>query len=243
VKVPVWAYDLACAFWARAGAQPSFPRELEGAFESAFDVTVKRLPALTLGSIRAWLAPLGIVVQAKGDRALCGCLAAAHGSAFVFIDSDDSVDEQRYTLAHELAHYLRDIWQPRQHAERILGSAATKVCDGDRAPTMDQRLAAALDGISLAFHVHLWERGPDGQPASEAIEDHENCADILALELLVPAAHLGQRGAGAWSEDELLDRLMNDYGLPRREARRYASRLRPQPERPERWLEELRAAL
>jgi hypothetical protein len=230
---------LASAFWRAVGTEEGFPRELETSFEKAHCVTVKRLGGLTLGSVQAWLAPLGIAVTATPDRALCGCLVARGEQAFAFVDADDPADVQRYTLAHELAHFLRDCWLPRQRMQRLLGPSGTGIFDGDRLATQDERLAAALEGVELVIQVQLWPRRSDGAPANAAIGDAETAADVLAFEILAPAAHLAQRGAGGWSETVLIDRLTNEYGLPRLEAARYAGQLRPRPAQPDDWLKEL----
>jgi Zn-dependent peptidase ImmA (M78 family) len=241
MRVPVWAYDLARGFWDAVGEEEGFPRELEDAIESAYPLTVKRLARLTLGSLREWLESLGIPVNSSPDRPLCGFLAANRGSAILFVDANDAPDEQRYSLAHELAHFLRDVWRPRQRIGRVLGEAGKSVSDGCRPASQDERLAAALEGIDLAVHVHLLPRDADGRPATAVIADAEESADVLAFELLAPATHLAGR-AVSWSTKELVNHLCIDYGMPRREAARYAERLRPPAPRPDAWLEALRAS-
>jgi hypothetical protein len=243
VRVVVWAHDLARSFWDAVGKEGEFPRDLEAAFESAYPVTVKQIRRLTLGVVQDWLASLGIAVDAHPDRALCGCLAAARGNAVVFVDANDATDEQRYTLAHELAHFLRDVWRPRQRVERILGTTGTAVYDGDRVATPEERIAAAIEGVDLGIHVHLLPRDAAGRPATAVIADHEDCADILAFELLAPASHLTQAGADDWPTAELLDRLTHDYGLPRVEAARYAAWLRASRPKQSLWLQALRASM
>jgi hypothetical protein len=174
---------------------------------------------------------------------LCGCLAAAQGHAFVFIEADDPPDEQRFTLAHELAHFLRDVWRPRRRVERILGPARVDVYDARRPATPEERLAAALEEVDLAVRVHLLPRDAEGRPATEAGAEAEDAADVPAIELLAPAVHLAQAGAAAWPARELIERLTSAYGLPRREAERYVERLRPPAPRPDEWLQALRASL
>lgn len=242
MNVPVWAYDLASDFWATVGFEEGFPREFENAIESAYPLTVKRLPNLTLGSLREWLQPLGIPFRSTDDRALCGCLAANHGSAMIFIDATDPADEQRFSLAHELAHFLRDIWRPRQRLTRVLGETGTKIFDGRRGASNDDCISAALESIDLSPNLHLLARGADGRPATMAIADAEESADVLAFELLAPATHLADR-AEPWQEAELLDHLGAKYGIPRLEAIRYAKRLCPPPPKVDSWIEAVRAAL
>ena len=75
------------------------------------------------------------------------------------IDAADPEDEQRFTLAHELAHFLRDYWRPRQMAQQRLGAEAVAILDGKRPPTPQERLAALLREVPLGFHVHLISLG------------------------------------------------------------------------------------
>jgi IrrE N-terminal-like domain len=239
VRVAVWAYHLAHEFWNTLGVEEGFPREFEHA--SAYPLTVKRLPGLTFGAIGAWLKRVEIVVNANPDRPLCGCLVATRGQAFLFVDAGDSADEQRFSLAHELAHFLRDVWRPRERVVRVLGAAAAEVCDDRRGATREERVSAALEGVDLGIQVHLLPRDADGRPATDAIADAEDCADLLAFELLAPAAHLAQSGADALPAGELITRLATEYGLPRREAARYVAWLRPPAPQPDRWLRALRA--
>jgi diadenosine tetraphosphate (Ap4A) HIT family hydrolase len=242
MKVPVWAHELAADFWTRVGKQVAFPRTLEAAMEAAYPITVKRLAELRLRVIAGWLSQLGIAIDVGADRALCGCLVAVKEHAFVFVDADDDADEQRFTLAHELAHFLRDVWRPRQRAVRLLGEGAAAAFDRDRPPSLDERFVGALEGIVFGVELHLLPRAADGEPAHSSAWCAEDSADVLAFELLAPAAHLFQAGADTWSDDQLLDRLQHDYGLPRRAAEEYLERLRPAAPAPARWLQELRSA-
>jgi hypothetical protein len=124
---------------------------------------------------------------------------------------------------------------------RVLGAAATEVCDERRGATHEERVSAAIEGVDLQFRVHLLPRDTDGRPATAAIADAEDCADLLAFELLAPAAHLTQSGADALPAGELIARLTTEYGLPTREAARYVAWLRPPAPQPDRWLRALRA--
>jgi hypothetical protein len=223
VSVPLWVGELAEAFWDAAGRPGPFPRALRAACERGFPLTVEVRPGLSLGAVRDWLCRRGgrwawASLAGAAGRALRACLAAWRGGGVIFLEAGDDTAEQRFSLAHEVAHFLRDYLWPRREAERALGPGVLEVLDG-RPPRREERLGAVLRNVPLGFHAHLLARDPGG-PEAEA----ERGADRLAYELLAPAeAVLGEASAG------LEGRLRERYGLPAAQAARYARLLRPPP--------------
>jgi hypothetical protein len=172
------------------------------------------------------LKDYGIVCELPGeDRPLRGCLVARRGHGVALVDGSDPDAEQRFSIAHELAHFLRDYWRLRQNLMKRLGAAALQVLDGDRLATAQERLHALLRNVQLGFHVHLMERDGEGRPVTPSASNAERDADRLAFELLAPAEHvLGQVYAGK----EALKRILRDfYGLPSTQAAEYAGVLMP----------------
>ena len=215
---PVWARELADAFWRAVGPEP-FPRTF-AKVALGLPVTVVERPGLSLGAIRDWLARRSSVTVPGPDRAVRGCLLAHAGFGFVFVEANDPPAERRFTRAHELAHYLRDVWHPRRRAVARLGAGITEVLDGRRRPTTDERLHAVLRGLAAGPVVHLLGRGEDESPV---MREAEAAADRLAFELLAPAEGVGVSGGRA----ELVDRLVRIFGLPPGPAARYAAVLIP----------------
>lgn len=224
MNVPVWAAELASSFWIAAGGPEPFPRRLLAPIAAALPLTVAYLPKLTLAAIRERLARCGVDSEIHvADRSLRACLVASRGQGWVFIDGTDSENEQRFSLAHELAHFLRDYCRPRRIIQNRLGETTLEVLDGQRAATADERVHAVLQHTGLPLHVHLMDRvddEPDG-----TIADAENCADRLAYELLAPAHEIA--GAGPCDQAELARRLVERFGFPRRAAQRYSAILMP----------------
>jgi len=185
------------------------------------------LPELGVWAAREWLKKCGIVCELQGkDRLLRACLVARSGHGIAIIDGDQGDDELRFSLAHELAHFLKDYWILRQQICKRLGPSALEVLDGERTPTTDERLHALLRGVPLGFHVHLMERNNDGIVTSASTGEAEENADRLAYELLAPADHVF--AGGSHTNNRLLtEKLRVFYGLPRLQAARYARILLP----------------
>jgi hypothetical protein len=220
MSVPLWASELAAEFWRMTSEPEPFPRGLRGPIiRSALDLTVKDLKGLTVRRIERYLAGLGIGWAAVGlDRALRACLAARGGAGFIFIDAADPPDEQRFSLAHELAHFLRHYLEPRRRAVGRIGPDVLEVLDRGRPPTAAETLHGLLRGVPIEPYVHLLDRSEHGE-MSAAAAAAESEADRLAFELLAPADVVLHEPAGA---ETLSGRLETVFGLPPSAARVYA---------------------
>ncbi len=165
---------IAADFWRRAAdvlGDDAGPHDVRSAVEAALPVNVVELGDITPGGIGRWLRERGVPNGLEGDDALRGCLFARRRTAFLFVRSDDDPAEQRFTLAHEAAHFLL-------HHEAVRDDAPAAVLDGDRPATEVERLGGALVGRPVRPHVHLY--GSDEETSAE------NDADALAVELLAP---------------------------------------------------------
>ncbi|HLI26015.1 MAG TPA: ImmA/IrrE family metallo-endopeptidase [Chloroflexota bacterium] len=243
MSAPLWVVEAAAAFWRAAGAEEPFPRALEAAIAWAAPLSIVQLPRLRVAGVAAWLtARGGGELVTVPDRALRACLVAHRGHGFVFLDADDPPDEQRFSLAHELAHFLHDYQQPRERAVARLGPAVLEVLDGARPPTATERIDALLARVELGPHVHFMERTEDGHPAHHVISAAERAADQLAFELLAPeeAVRAAAMARGRpWTIDALAALLIAVFGLPPTPARQYAALLAPAPPPPDPLLRRL----
>lgn len=231
MSMPLWATELANEFWALAGGAESFPRNLRQAATRAAMLSVKVLARLSVQRVSAWLCDQGVASLAgEREHALRACLFARSGCGFIFLDADDDEVEQRFSLAHELAHFLRHYREPRRRAAAKFGRHILDVFDGIRAPTPTERLHALLRNVRVAEHVHLLARDERRRIASPAIASAELDADLLGCELLAPAEAVLQqtrRRTAQASRLEAEQQLATMFGLPPSMATWYADRLYP----------------
>lgn len=220
---------IALDFWARSGSKAPFPRPLEPAVFVVLPIAVIRLPRLRLWTAVEWLNRRGISHRSDAaDRLLHGYLIARGGVGVVFLDGTDPLDEQLFSLAHEVAHFLYDYLRPRAVAIRALGSGIQEVLDGLRSPTAGERLAGALRGAPLGVYAHLGRRSSHGHIDHPDVLHIEDKADQLALELLAPLvsvlASVRNRLSvqDVSSQDIVVSLLRERYGLPQGIAQIYA---------------------
>jgi hypothetical protein len=217
-------------FWRLCGEIEPFPRNLERYVALGLPLTVVKLPRLKTTEVQGWLSQRGASVAfGCNDRQLRGCLVARGGEGLIFVDGTDSPAEMRFTIAHELAHFLIDYLLPRSVAFRTFGSSARGVIDGLRPPTAAERLQALLASKAITVHINLMERSGKGEANSDVLTI-ENRANRVALALLAPPSivlpRLAPLAQGFVERHEAVTSdLLLRYGLPSWLARQYARAL------------------
>jgi len=217
-------------FWAVAGTPLGWPRDLEHAVALTLPLATINLPQLGLYKIQRWLQRRGVPFEFPcQDRQVRGCLVAYRGAGAVFVDGSDPQDERRFTLAHEVSHFLLDYHLPRQRAWQQMGSSILDVLDGLRPATVEERVDGLFNLVSVAPHVHLLEQQGDGSFVRAEVWRAENRADRLAIELLAPlravSSDLTNAGRTAVYSSCLASAhalLTAKYGLPTPIAHAYA---------------------
>ncbi|HXH13159.1 MAG TPA: ImmA/IrrE family metallo-endopeptidase [Alphaproteobacteria bacterium] len=180
---------LARAFWAGTGCDDFFPREIARIVALKMPLALVRLPQLNVPTVRQWLQQRGIATALADDqRDLCGCLIAHRGRGVIFVCDADPPEEQRLTIAHEVAHFVIDYHRPRQQVIQALGEGIIEVLDGLRLPTSAERVGAVLAHVRLGPHVHVLPRAGMDEETDVAVGYAEDRADRLALELVAPQA-------------------------------------------------------
>lgn len=210
-------------------AAREFPRDLLKDVSWGLSLAVTPLSVLSTQRVRDWLAQRGIHHPvSEQDRALHGCLVARWGHGFVFLDADDDENERRFTLAHEVSHFILDHLLPRLRALKVLGKRILPVLNGERAPSDGEALSAVLERVRLDVEVHLMSRDSHGAVCTWEVEESEQRADRLAFELLAPAdialAALRDGGAhdGRLPEGKAVLAMATRFGLPTAAAGEYA---------------------
>lgn len=203
-------------FWRCAGSEETFPRALETAAAWALPVAIVRLPRLWVADVESRMLITGY--EWKGpdpSLRLRGFMLATRGKGFLFVDGSDPPEEQRYSLAHEISHFLLDYYLPRLDAISKLGVAITEVLDGFRGPTIRERVHASLTATQIGTYEHIAQRNQLAEPASE------DRADLLTVELLAPTKEVFRRckallaGKSREASSEIVHSILTrDFGLP-----------------------------
>jgi hypothetical protein len=183
---------------------------------------VVEVPNLTLAAAAHHLARHGVPChKPTEDRPLAGCFAGYCGAGVILLDTTLEPADFFFTLAHELAHYLRDYDAPRRRIEARLGEQALEVLNGLRPATEGERLAGVLCGVTVGAPTHFLDRDRWGRTLTPEACEAEDAADRLAYELLAPFDVVT---AGA-ADDRvtIARRLVRDFAFPPGEATKYAA--------------------
>jgi hypothetical protein len=225
----LWTLEAAARFWEAAGEPaPGFPRDLRLAVAHATPLAVVDLPRLGIAAMARWLgarrcnAPVDL-----HDRPLRAALYAGSEGGWLFLDGADPDDERRFSLAHEVAHFIVEYVEPRRRVAARLGPRVLEVLDGRRRPAEAERIDAALTGLRLQPRLHLLERTETGLPRAAAVTQAEARADELALELLAPIELVQQLQPGGVARSALAVWLAATFGLPAEAAAAYARQFAP----------------
>ena len=227
----LWIHEIADRFWADVGDAPSrFPRDLVDVVCWALPVDPVELPDLSIAGVNTWLARRYVELRLTiPNRRLRACILVHDGNGVLFVDATDADDERRFSVAHEIAHYLIEYAVPRRQARTRLGDSILPVLDGRRTASWDERLGAILGGVSLEARLHLMERTPDGHLPGRAISQAERRADELAFELLAPFDAVRTSVSDRADHREVEAVLRQTFGLPTVPANSYAGCLAPEP--------------
>lgn len=235
--------DAITNFWEYAGELEDFPRSLERPLAVALPVALVKLPKLTLHEIETWLRLRSVPFSFRcNSRAVRGCLVAFGCKGIIFLEGSDPSDEQRFTLAHEIAHFLLDYWKPREKAISKFGNDISSVFDGRRHPTISERLYAVLSSTNLGIYIDVMERGSASESETWRVE---NEADKVALALLAPpdsVLKISDLSSGNFDDrlNSIIKTLISDFGLPKSISKLYGIELLNIVGKGRSWVEAIR---
>lgn len=225
--------NIARDFWSQIRPSPTPPYDISGAVSLMLPVDIVCLSDLSLKKIEQWLTNRNLTFKTDvNDRCLHGFILIYSGTGFIFINGTDSEEERRYTIAHEVSHFILDYKIPRDKAIDKLGIPISDVLDGLREPSIQERVDGVINGVSVQLFTHILEKDGDGSFLSIKVFNAENNADSLALELLAPHSIVTKETmAGkkkmqfAHFEVRCYTLLTEKYKLPQSIAKQYAKSL------------------
>lgn len=231
--VDAFLEKVAATFWNSAGMQSHDSRNLAQAAAVTLPLDVVTLNNLCMRRVEQWLRERGVQYKLDvPDCLLYGLLVVYRGSGLIFLEGGDDKRTRRFTLAHEIAHFLLDYERPRNHAVQRLGTNVLDIFDGRRSATHDEQIIGAMTDVEMKPHVHLLTRSEDTSAWLEDRGKTENRADRLALELLAPVyevfAILHEQGSTEHYSRclSIADTVLKEvYELPEPIADSYARRL------------------
>ncbi|MBI2928745.1 MAG: hypothetical protein HYY24_24035 [Verrucomicrobia bacterium] len=237
---------IAREFWKGTGLSSTFPRDIEKAVALKLPLALVKLPCVTVPAVRRWLEERRLRARVPNDqRELMGCLVAYRGLGITFVCGADPADEQRLTVAHETAHFLRDYLLPRQQVLATLGDEIADVLDGKRLPTPAERTNAVLAHVRLGPHVHLLPRTGEDEDSDSMVAAAEHRADGLGLELVAPRERILSFVCAVLDArkepEEIRAGLAERFGLPPQVFERFIHPAEPQ--RIVSFLEDIRPVL
>jgi Zn-dependent peptidase ImmA (M78 family) len=178
---------IAREFWSKANPVHRQTLDISSAVDEVLPVRVIYIQRLSFAEIKYWLENRGVKTEFEANnRPLHGVIMIQEGFGFIFVDANDGSIQQRFTIAHEVSHFLLDYQIPRENAMLAIGTEIEDVLNGKAEATRFQQVKALIKGISIQPYTHLTEKSADGSFLNWMNYTSENEADYLALELLAP---------------------------------------------------------
>jgi hypothetical protein len=224
---------IAIKFWeAACNIESTFPRDIEAATAWSVPLFILRIPNLWVHDVETYLREKQLPARiGAADRPLHGCVVAIRGKGLIVVDGTDGPHEIRFTIAHEVAHFLLDYQEPRLRALDRLGPHVQEVLDGQRPPTTAERIDGLLANTAVGMYMHFMHRDDAGL-ADGSVLEAESQADRLALELIAPHDEVWRSLPKGFTDRSYPRRvgslqrlLVRRFGLPTEEAQNYAASL------------------
>ncbi len=152
-------------------------------FLACYNLTVTELPQLTRQTAANFLLQRGVVLEPGGatsQDALAGFLYVSTHFGSVFVERDDPVVRRRFSVAHELGHYLLHFQPLLQSSVMNGGQGACEIMEGLPRADEDTEPDSVPVGTLLSQQDELLLLLPP-------FEQMEREANRFAAELLMPS--------------------------------------------------------
>ena len=107
--VKPYVVNIARDFWRKILVKPTPPYDIFGAVSLVMPLDIVNLSGLTIAKIENWLWERNVTLNTGiPNRSLHGFILTFQDAGFIFIDGTDSENERRYTVAHEVSHFILD---------------------------------------------------------------------------------------------------------------------------------------
>ena len=148
-----------------------------------YNLTITELPQLTRQAAANFLLQHGVVLEPGGAAshdALAGFLYVSMHFGSMFVEQDDPVVRRRFSVAHELGHYLLHFQPLLQHLAMNVGQDAYEIMEGLPRADEDTDPDSVPTGTLLSQQDDLLLLLPP-------FEQMEHEANRFAAELLMPS--------------------------------------------------------
>ena len=109
-------------FWKRAGGRSGFPADISYAATCALDVYVDEVANLTPVSAAAYVGREGPwLLDRAEERSLHGCVIVSRSGGAILVEKSDDEAEKRFTIAHEVSHYILEVKRHHERASARMG--------------------------------------------------------------------------------------------------------------------------
>lgn len=221
-------------FWKPLLSYRTFPVDIERAIAfSKLPLHIDLIPGLDIDHVNQWIQANHFPARIDKDNcALHGFLLARGGHGVIFVNGTDKREERRFTIAHELAHFLLDYHLPRINYLKLYGESILEILDGKRLPTIEERLAFVVSERPTPYFTHALDNSSITAYERSQVWNTEWRTDALAIELLAPFHNvisslkklkLEKRFEPLFRQASSL--LVSDFGLPSNLASSYAKHL------------------
>jgi Zn-dependent peptidase ImmA (M78 family) len=212
------------------GGLPRYPLSFDSlstSIRESFRIAIHSIPELHIARIAATVQRLHLPFESTTlDRysALAGFLYAYHGGGIIFIEANDREDRRKFSLAHELGHFINDYYRPVYL--KYESSNTIPLFQEEQTVQVHQVVSARCtkrDIFGGDEPEMLEVKSPDTRTLLDSLQREQKekykeiKANSFAAELLMPmeeCKRVEHENPGA-SQEELTEALMKRFGVSR----------------------------